>query len=86
MTESGLDMGSLPVPSELTIAQAAKILGMPEVCLDELLDRDGLEFRQEGNCRLIQRDSLLAFEEEYREQGEALDDIVRWSQEMGFYD
>jgi hypothetical protein len=76
----------LSLPSEWTVAQAAKLLDMSEGCLNEYLDDEIIAFRLEDGNRLIQRDSLLEFEAEYREGLEALADITRWSQEMGLYD
>jgi hypothetical protein len=87
LTTSGQDIDLFPVPSsELTVAQAAKILDMSEGCINELLNDGIIAFRQEKDKRWVQRDSFLEFEQEYREQGEALADIARWSQEMGLYD
>jgi len=77
---------SFPVVSELTVAQAAKMIGEPEGYVDELLNAGLVAFRQENGERLILRDSFLEFEAEDRELGETLAEMTRWSQEMGLYD
>ena len=41
--------GIVHVPTELTVAQAAKFLGIPESDLIELLDIGEIESRQIGN-------------------------------------
>ena len=76
----------LPMLSEWTVAQAARFLDMSEGCVQELLDDETIMFRLENGTRLVQRDSLLKFESEYREKREAMTEITRWSQEMGLYD
>lgn len=86
LATNDLSADLFPVLSELTVAQAAKIIGEPEGYIDELLKAGLVAFRQENGERLIQRDSFLEFEAEDREMGEALTEITRWSQEMGLYD
>ena len=75
-----------PAQPECTVAQAADILGMSEGCVNELLDDDVIEYRQNGDKRMIQRDSLLEFSEDYREGREVMTEITRMAQEMGLYD
>ena len=84
-TES-LHTDSFPTVSECTVAQAAKILDMSEGCVNELLRDKIIASRIVNGKRLVQQDSLMAFEAEYREGREAMADITRWSQEMGLYD
>jgi hypothetical protein len=85
-TTSERSIDSFSMPTEWTVAQAAKLLDMSEGCVNGLLNDGIIEFRLENGERRIQRDSLLEFETEYREQGEALSEIAQWSQEMGLYD
>ena len=71
---------------ELTIAQAGTVLRMSERHLNDLLDAGEIEYRLVGNERMIERDSLLSFEQERERLCSALDAIVQDSQEMGLYD
>jgi len=80
------DIDLFPVSSECTVAQAAKILDMSEGCAEELLDDNVIEYRQNGDERLVQRDSLLEFNTDYREGLRELAQITREWQEMGLYD
>ena len=82
----GRNIDMFPAPSELTVAQAAKMIGEPEGYIEELLKAKLVAYRVENGERLIERDSFLAHEEECREMEEAMADITRWSQEMGLYD
>ena len=82
--EQGMEL--FPSLSELTVAQAAQLLDMSEGCVNELLDVGVLDFRLDGDRRLVQRDRLLEYESDYREKREAMAEITRWSQEMGLYD
>jgi AraC-like DNA-binding protein len=75
-----------PSLSELTIAQTANFLHMSERHVNDLLDMGEFAFREENGERLVQRDSLLDFEQERERVGRVLDEMVRWNQEMGFYD
>jgi len=75
-----------PVISEYTVAQAAQILDMSEGCVEELLDDNMIEYRQNGDERFVQRDSLLEFNADYQEGREAMAEITRMAQEMGLYD
>ena len=86
LTTAEPNIGVLSMVTECTIAQAAKILDMSEGCVNELLRDETILSRQINGERLVQMDSLLAFEMEYREGLETLAEITRLSQEMGFYD
>jgi hypothetical protein len=86
LAEAGQDIDLFPAPSELTFAQAMKFLRMSERRLNDMLDAGHFVFRLENGERLVQMDSLIEFEQE-RERGHAaLDEMVRWNQEMGLYD
>ena len=80
------DSDLFPVISEYTVAQAAQILDMSEGCVEELLDDNVIEYRQNGDERFVQRDSLLEFNADYQEGREAMAEITRMAQEMGLYD
>ena len=79
-------VGIVHAPTECTVAQAAKFLDMSEGCVNEFLDDEIIAFRLKNGERLVQWNSLLEFEAEYREGREAMAEITRWSQEMGLYD
>ena len=82
----GQDIGIFPVPSELTVAQAARILDMSEACLDDMLDDGIIESHWVNGIRLVQEDSLLAFDTRYREGCAVLAELAQWGQEVGDYD
>jgi hypothetical protein len=86
LTDAGLNVELFSEPSDLTVAQAAVLLDMPEACVNDLLNIGVLKFRQENGERLLLRDPLLEYKErcEFRRVG--LDKMVRWNQEMGLYD
>jgi len=75
-----------PAPTELTVAQAAALLDVPEGYIDELLDDDLVEYRLEGTQRLVNRDGLLEYEQRRKRRHEALNEMVRLDQEMGLCD
>ena len=79
----GRDVDMFPMPSELTVAQAARVLGVSETCLEQLLDIGAYEFRLEGNRRLIERDYLIKQAQWHARTSTGLDRIARWDQEMG---
>jgi hypothetical protein len=86
LAEAGTDMDLFPVPSDFTVAQAAKILDMSEACLNEYLDNGIIEFREDAGCRLIDREYLIEYKRgcDFRRAG--LIEIMRLSEEMGLYD
>ena len=86
LTSDGQDIGVFPMPSELTVAQAARILDMSEACLDQLLDIGAYDFRQDGNRRLIERDYLMEQAEWHKRTHAGLAEMAQWDQEMGLYD
>jgi hypothetical protein len=87
LATGGQDIDLFPVSSsDLTVAEAARILDMSVGCLNELLDDGIMAFRLTNGERLVQRDSFLEFEREYREQDEALARMISLDQEMGLYD
>lgn len=76
----------VPGLAELTVHQAATFLDETEGYVNELLDDSDLTFRQEGDQRLIQRESLLEFAQEKRRSGDLLAKITQDAQEMGLYE
>jgi len=82
----GQNIGIFPVPSELTVAQAARILDMSEACVEDYLDDGIIKSRWENDMRLIQPDSFWEFDQKQKRMEEGLNEIVRLSQEMGLYD
>ena len=76
----------VPGLPELTVRQAAKFLGFTEGHINELLQDNQLEHRQDGSQVLISRDSLFQFEQEYKVSRAAMAEVVRLSEEMGLYD
>ena len=87
--ELDADLFALPtasLPTELTIAQAARVLDMPEAGILELFKLGVLEYRQEGTQYWIDRDRLFEYKED-TERGQAwLNEMIRENQEMGLYD
>jgi hypothetical protein len=81
-----LDVNVLPTVSECTVAQAAKFLDVKEGYVNEMLAAGRVPFRQENGERLLDWDSLVNFAEERKRRHAALDEMVRWNQEMGLYD
>ena len=85
LVPSGLDIGLFPMPSDLTVMQAATLLGVSEGFVDELLDDRIVSFRLENGKRLVYRNSLLDFKQRWERKNAALDEMVRIDQEMGLY-
>ena len=81
-----LDIGVLPMQSELTVAQAAKILDMSVACVNSFLDDGTIESRWENGMRLILPDSFWEFEADYRKRRVTMAELTRLAQEMGMYD
>jgi len=86
LTTDVLDVGSFAVSSrtELTLREAANIIGVPKSDLVELLDNGAIEFRTIGNRRVVIADSLYDYDRETtRLQDEALDELTQQTQEWG---
>ena len=82
--EQGMEL--FPSISELTVAQAAKLIDTPEGYIDELLDAGRVVFRWENNKRLVQRDSLLNFEADRDRRHAELDKLFMMFREAGLSD
>ena len=72
--------------SECTVAQAAEFLDVSEGYVKELLGDGLLLFRQENGQSMIEWNNLQAYGERRKRLNAALDEMVRWDQEMGLYD
>ena len=83
---AGQEVDLYPVPSEFTVAQAAKRLRMSENHLSDLLDAEYIPFLLKNGERFISQDSLLEYEQMRKRRGAWLDEMARENQEMGFYD
>lgn len=86
MLGQGEAVSVFPVPSELSISEAAKILGASESYITDLLDSGTLAFREEGNRRRIALGDLLACEKERKlRRKESIGEMIRESQRLGLY-
>jgi hypothetical protein len=82
----GQNIDMFPATSELTVAQAARLLDMSEACIYELFKIDVLKYRKEGEQCWVNRDKLFEYKERRECRGVALAEMVRMNQEMGLYD
>ena len=82
----GQDVDLFPVPSELTIAQAAKYLDGTEGLIDELLNAGQIASHWENGERLVRWDSLRNYARTEERRFDALAEMVQWEREMGLYD
>jgi len=74
--------GAKPSRTELTLREAADILGVPETDLIELLDTGEIESRFVGSRRVVISDSLFDYDRETTQlQIEALDSLTQQTQE-----
>ena len=80
------NVGLFPMPSELTVAQAAKILDMSADCMDGLLHLGTIKYREDGGVRFIKHSDLIEYEQECERRYAGLEEIVRLDQEVGLYD
>ena len=79
-------MDVVPTVSELTVPQAAKFLGLREGHVLEMLHSNIIESRQVGDQTMVQRDSLVKFEQQFKKGRAAVAEMTRLAQEMGLYD
>ena len=70
MTAEGVPVDVVPAVSELTVRQAAVYLQLGEARVRHMLEKNIIESRQEGDQMMVQRDSLVKFEQRTdRERG-----------------
>jgi excisionase family DNA binding protein len=75
------------VPSALTVAEAAGLLGVSRRTLVRLLDAGTLPSTREGGERRVHLDDLLAYRTQRAAARDAgLDRLVALSEELGLYD
>jgi hypothetical protein len=86
LTEVGQNVDTFPVPSELTVAQAAKILDGSVGLINELLDGGLITFRLENGERMVQWDSLVDYAQERQRRRATADDLFSFFREMGLSD
>ena len=79
--EQNVDL--FPLPTELTVAQAAIMLGVSDGYVVELLADDMIEHRQEGARRLINRDELFAYKQKRERRRAECEELMSMFREMG---
>ena len=80
------DVVLFPTKTELTVAQAAQTLDLPEGAILELFSLGVLEYRLEDSQYFIDRDHVYAYKQR-RDEGRAfMRELMRLEQEMGLYD
>jgi len=79
--EQSVDL--FPLPTELTIVQAALVLGVSVGYVEELLADDLIEHRQEGTRRLIDRDKLFAYKQRRERRRAECEELMSMFREMG---
>ena len=82
-TIDGRDIDMSPAMSELTVAQAARLIDVSEGFVDELLKAKRVVFRLEDGERLIERNSLVDYWQERERRNEAAESLFRFFEEMG---
>ena len=80
------DIDMSPAMSELTVAQAARLIDVSEGLVDELLKAKRVVFRLDDGERLIERNSLVDYWQERERRRASFAEMVRMNQEMGLYD
>jgi excisionase family DNA binding protein len=76
-----------PLAQRLTTQEAADLLGVSRPTLVKLLEDGKIPFEQPGRHRRVRLDDLIAFRDRRRiERSEALDELVRQTEELGLYE
>jgi excisionase family DNA binding protein len=77
----------IPRNAELTTHQAADLLNISRPHLIKQLEAGRIPYRRVGTHRRIRYDELMAYvEREREERRKVLDELVRYSEEIGLYD
>ena len=72
--------------SDLTVAQAAKILGSREGLIHSLIEDGDVDSRIVDGEKMVVRESFIAYKKERDRRIAAMAEMVRENQEMGLYD
>ena len=86
LTTGEQDVVLFPTKAELTVAQAAQVLDLPESAILELFSLGVLEYRQEGSQHLLDRDHVYEYKQQQEEGLILMRELMRLSEEMGLYD
>ena len=82
--EQGDAVSITPIPEELTIYQAAELLGVSHVFIEELLESNQLPSGSAGTLRRVRLIDLLAYKDQQKSlRLQALEELVRYDQELG---
>ena len=77
----------IPGDAELTDLDAADILNVSRSFLIQLLEAGEIPFRKIHSCYRVRMDDLMSYKyESDKKRAEALDEMVRISEELGLYD
>ena len=86
LTTGEQDADLFRLSTELTVAQAARVLDIPEACILELFKLGALGYRQEGTQYWIDRDELFEYKRVRDGRRAWLEELARESQEMWPHD
>jgi excisionase family DNA binding protein len=74
----------VPIPTELSIREAAELLHLPLSQITALLDQNLLPFQSSGRSRRIKLIDLMAYDEQCRQVSEnAMSELAAQAQELG---
>jgi len=82
----GQDIDLFQMPSELTIAQAAKMLDSREGLIHELIEDGLIACRVKNGERLVQLDSLVEYRQEWERRMTQADKLFSMFREAGMSD
>jgi excisionase family DNA binding protein len=82
--ERGDAVSIVPISQEVTVHQAAELLGVPHTLVKELIETEQLPAYSVGVLRRIRLTDLLAYKDRQRQlRLEALSELTRYDQELG---